>query len=71
MTEFQEYPKYLPKHGCTVENAEQEAAVEAGSATIEVVHSAQGDTLTVVDPPASPEPTDEAEEKPPKKGGRK
>lgn len=35
-----EFPKYLAEYGCTVDTAEQEAAVRGKTATLEVVKTA-------------------------------
>lgn len=40
-----DYPKWLPDPGMTVASAAEEAAVIDGSAIIETIHSAEGDTL--------------------------
>lgn len=42
-----EFPKYLAKYGCVVENAEQEAAVTSGEAKVVETESAQGSTFAV------------------------
>jgi hypothetical protein len=45
---FQEYPKWIARHGVIVHNREQEEAVLAEpEKEIEVVKSADGDLLTV------------------------
>lgn len=49
MSEFHEYPKWLPApHGVVVNNAKEEAAVEDGRAIFKEIRSAQGTEKRIV-----------------------
>ena len=47
---IQEFPKWLPDFGVTVENAEQEKNLRSKKAAVEVVKAASGDIRTVGKP---------------------